>query len=116
MCIEVDRHDIAILLQRKPMAGMDMLAVLGRQFHASQKLVRVRAAGSAMIAGCVITLLSVLMRECVACAACFACRRCMACLACARCTDCVGCVGCYNCSGLRNAVGVRNVHAEKGRA
>jgi CRP/FNR family cyclic AMP-dependent transcriptional regulator len=44
MCIEVDRDDIAILLQRKPMAGMDMLAVLGRQFHASQKLVRVRAA------------------------------------------------------------------------
>ena len=44
VCIEVDRHDIAILLQRKPMAGMDMLAVLGRQFHASQKLVRVRAA------------------------------------------------------------------------
>jgi CRP/FNR family transcriptional regulator, cyclic AMP receptor protein len=43
-CIEVDRNDIAILLQRKPMAGMDMLAVLGRQFHASQKLVRVRAA------------------------------------------------------------------------
>ncbi len=40
----MDRHDIAILLQRKPMAGMDMLAVLGRQFHASQKLVRVRAA------------------------------------------------------------------------
>jgi len=44
VCIEVDRHDIAILLQRKPMAGMDMLAVLGRQFHSSQKLVRVRAA------------------------------------------------------------------------
>jgi CRP/FNR family transcriptional regulator, cyclic AMP receptor protein len=44
VCIEVDRDDIAILLQRKPMAGMDMLAVLGRQFHASQKLVRVRAA------------------------------------------------------------------------
>jgi CRP/FNR family cyclic AMP-dependent transcriptional regulator len=44
VCIEVDRHDIAILLQRKPMAGMDMLAVLGRQFHASQRLVRVRAA------------------------------------------------------------------------
>ncbi len=32
VCIEVDRHDIAILLQRKPMAGMDMLTVLGRQF------------------------------------------------------------------------------------
>ena len=44
VCLEVDRDDIAILLQRKPLAGMDMLAVLGRQFHASQKLVRVRAA------------------------------------------------------------------------
>jgi uncharacterized membrane protein len=43
VCIEVDRHDIAVLLERKPMAGMDMLTVLGRQFHASQRLVRVRA-------------------------------------------------------------------------
>src|SRR5262252_6033915 len=43
ICIEVDRKDIAILLERKPMAGMDMLAVLGRQFHASQQLVRVRS-------------------------------------------------------------------------
>jgi uncharacterized membrane protein len=43
VCIEVDRHDISVLLQRKPMAGMDMLAVLGRQFHAAQQLVRVRA-------------------------------------------------------------------------
>src|ERR1700720_330096 len=42
-CLEVDRHDIAVLLQRKPMAGMDMLTVLGRQFHASQQLVRLRA-------------------------------------------------------------------------
>lgn len=42
-CIEVDRGDIAVLLQRKPMAGMDMLTVLGRQFHASQQLVRLRA-------------------------------------------------------------------------
>ena len=42
-CLEVDRHDISILLQRKPMAGMDMLTVLGRQFHAAQHLVRVRA-------------------------------------------------------------------------
>jgi uncharacterized membrane protein len=42
-CIEVDRHDIAVLLERKPMAGMDMLTVLGRQFHASQQLVRLRA-------------------------------------------------------------------------
>jgi uncharacterized membrane protein len=43
VCIEVDRHDISVLLQRKPHAGMDMLAVLGRQFHAAQQLVRVRA-------------------------------------------------------------------------
>src|SRR5258706_3982045 len=43
ICIEVDRNDIAVLLERKPMAGMDMLTVLGRQFHASQQLVRLRA-------------------------------------------------------------------------
>jgi uncharacterized membrane protein len=43
-CLEVDRNDIAVLLKRKPMAGMDMLTVLGRQFHAAQQLVRVRAA------------------------------------------------------------------------
>jgi CRP/FNR family transcriptional regulator, cyclic AMP receptor protein len=42
-CLEVNRNDIAVLLQRKPLAGMDMLTVLGRQFHASQQLVRVRA-------------------------------------------------------------------------
>jgi CRP/FNR family transcriptional regulator, cyclic AMP receptor protein len=41
--VEVDRHDIAVLLERKPLAGIDMLTVLGRQFHASQHLVRVRA-------------------------------------------------------------------------
>lgn len=43
VCIEIDRDDIATLLQRKPLAGMDMLTVLGRQFHASQQLVRLRA-------------------------------------------------------------------------
>jgi CRP/FNR family cyclic AMP-dependent transcriptional regulator len=43
VCVEVERDDIAVLLQRKPMAGMDMLSVLGRQFHASQQLVRLRA-------------------------------------------------------------------------
>jgi uncharacterized membrane protein len=42
-CFEVDRNDIAVLLQRKPLAGMDMLTVLGKQFHASQHLVRLRA-------------------------------------------------------------------------
>src|SRR5579864_4843325 len=44
VCLEVDRNDIAVLLQRKPHAGMDMLAVLGRQFHTAQQLVRIRAA------------------------------------------------------------------------
>jgi len=43
LCLEVSRDDIAVLLQRKPLAGMDMLAVLGHQFHASQQLVRTRA-------------------------------------------------------------------------
>jgi CRP/FNR family transcriptional regulator, cyclic AMP receptor protein len=43
VCLEVSRDDIAILLQRKPMAGMDMLRVLGRQFHSAQQLVRIRA-------------------------------------------------------------------------
>jgi len=43
VCLEVDRNDIAILLERKPHAGMDLLTVLGRQFHASQQLVRLRA-------------------------------------------------------------------------
>src|SRR5713101_7158366 len=43
VCLEVERNDIAVLLQRKPLAGMDMLTVLGRQFHASQQLVRVRS-------------------------------------------------------------------------
>ncbi|WP_213803859.1 DUF1003 domain-containing protein [Granulicella sp. dw_53] len=42
-CLEVDRNDISILLQRKPMAGMDMLTVLARQLHAHQQLVRGRA-------------------------------------------------------------------------
>ena len=46
-CVEISRDDIETLLQRKPMAGMDMLTVLGHQFHASQQLVRVRASRNA---------------------------------------------------------------------
>ena len=42
-CLEISRDDIAVLLQRKPHAGMDLLTTLGRQFHASQELVRMRA-------------------------------------------------------------------------
>ncbi|HTR36218.1 MAG TPA: DUF1003 domain-containing protein [Bryobacteraceae bacterium] len=41
--LEISRDDIAVLLQRKPMAGMDLLTTLGRQFHAAQELVRIRA-------------------------------------------------------------------------
>src|SRR5260370_34846442 len=37
-CLEVDRNDISILLERKPHAGMDMLTVLGKQFHSPQQL------------------------------------------------------------------------------
>ena len=43
VCLEISRDDIAVLLQQKPMAGMDMLTVVSRQFHASQQLVRIRA-------------------------------------------------------------------------
>src|SRR5947209_320910 len=43
VCLEISRDDIAVLLQRKPQAGMDLLVTLGRQFHASQALVRLRA-------------------------------------------------------------------------
>src|SRR6202012_2930162 len=42
-CLEVSRDDIAALLQQKPMAGMDRLTVVSRQFHASQERVRLRA-------------------------------------------------------------------------
>ncbi len=44
ICLEIDRNDIATLLVKKPHAGMDLLTVLGRQFHAAQNLVRGRAA------------------------------------------------------------------------
>jgi uncharacterized membrane protein len=44
VCVEVERNDIMVLLQRKPHAGMDLLTALGRQFHAAQKLVRSRSA------------------------------------------------------------------------
>ena len=46
-CIEIDRHDITVLVQRKPTAGMDLLTTLGRQIHAAQKLVRLRSTRNA---------------------------------------------------------------------
>ena len=43
-CVEVSRDDIMVLLQRKPLAGMDLLTAISRQLHAAQELVRMRAA------------------------------------------------------------------------
>jgi CRP/FNR family cyclic AMP-dependent transcriptional regulator len=42
-CLEISRDDIAVLLERKPLAGMDLLTSLSRQLHASQNLIRMRA-------------------------------------------------------------------------
>jgi len=42
--IEIDRTDLIALLERKPLAGLDMLTMVGRQFRAAQELVRSRAA------------------------------------------------------------------------
>ena len=42
-CIEIDQNDLRTLITRKPHAGMDMLAVLGKQFHTAQDLVRTRS-------------------------------------------------------------------------
>jgi uncharacterized membrane protein len=41
-CLEISRQDIAILIERKPHAGMDLLTTLGRQIHAAQNLARSR--------------------------------------------------------------------------
>lgn len=43
-CLEIGRDDIAVLLKCRPMAGLDMLTMQARQFHAAQELVRSRAA------------------------------------------------------------------------
>jgi CRP/FNR family cyclic AMP-dependent transcriptional regulator len=40
--IEIDRSDLAALFQRKPMAGLDMLTMVGKQFRSAQELLRVR--------------------------------------------------------------------------
>jgi uncharacterized membrane protein len=42
-CLEIGRDDIAALLTRRPMAGLDMLTMQARQFHSSQQLVLSRA-------------------------------------------------------------------------
>jgi len=42
-CLEVDRNDIAALLEKKPQAGLDMLTVLSREIHTAQGVIRERA-------------------------------------------------------------------------
>ncbi len=42
-CIEVDRHDISVLLATKPQAGLDMLTVLAGEIHNAQKVISGRA-------------------------------------------------------------------------
>ncbi|MHB1101099.1 MAG: DUF1003 domain-containing protein [Burkholderiales bacterium] len=44
LCIELDLNDIATLINQKPDAGLDLMTVMGRQFHAAESLVRLRAA------------------------------------------------------------------------
>jgi CRP/FNR family cyclic AMP-dependent transcriptional regulator len=41
--IEIERADLAALVHRKPLAGLDMLTMVARQIHAAQELVRTRA-------------------------------------------------------------------------
>lgn len=43
-CVAIDRNDLMHLVTRKPMAGLDMLTVLAREIHSTQRIVRVRAA------------------------------------------------------------------------
>lgn len=43
-CLVIDRNDLEQLIRRKPMAGLDMLTVLAREIHSTQRIVRGRAA------------------------------------------------------------------------
>lgn len=43
VCLEIGRDDIITLLEKRPLAGLDMLTVQARQFHAAQGLIRSRA-------------------------------------------------------------------------
>ena len=42
-CLEIGRDDLIKLLEKRPLAGLDMLTVQARQFHAAQRLIRSRA-------------------------------------------------------------------------
>ena len=42
-CVVIDRHDLTQLVTSKPLAGLDMLTVLAREIHSTQRIVRGRA-------------------------------------------------------------------------
>jgi uncharacterized membrane protein len=42
-CIEIDRGDISVLLEKKPQAGLDMLTVMSSEIHKAQKVISGRA-------------------------------------------------------------------------
>jgi CRP/FNR family cyclic AMP-dependent transcriptional regulator len=42
--IEIDRQDIATLLQKKPLAGLDMMTMIEKQLRATHELMRARVA------------------------------------------------------------------------
>jgi len=46
-CLEIDRNDLSALLEKKPLAGLDMLTVLARDIHIAQGVIRGRAIRSA---------------------------------------------------------------------
>jgi CRP/FNR family cyclic AMP-dependent transcriptional regulator len=41
-CIELDLNDITALIRSKPDAGLDLMKVMGKQFHATERLIRQR--------------------------------------------------------------------------
>jgi CRP/FNR family cyclic AMP-dependent transcriptional regulator len=41
-CIEIDRHDISALFEKKPQAGLDMLTVFATEIHNAQRVIRGR--------------------------------------------------------------------------
>lgn len=43
-CVVIDRHDLTQLVTSKPLSGLDMMTVLAREIHSTQRIVRGRAA------------------------------------------------------------------------
>jgi CRP/FNR family transcriptional regulator, cyclic AMP receptor protein len=41
-CIEIDRNDISVLLEKRPQAGLDLLTVFAAEIHAAQRVIRSR--------------------------------------------------------------------------